>query len=171
MKFSKLNPVCIFSWRSLLVVLLLCGTAQAVLAALGQAPTPLTAASSSAAVSPMAIRRAVSSTMATGLYSVQESQLDTGTVVQEYSTPAGIVFAVTWHGPVLPDLGSLLGDYFKTFKLAVEKARNTARRASSLNLTGNGLIVKSSGKMGNFFGHAYAPELIPAGVNIKEVVQ
>ena len=33
-----------------------------------------------------------------------------GTVVREYITPADKVFAVSWHGPVNPDLRAMLGD-------------------------------------------------------------
>jgi hypothetical protein len=64
-----------------------------------------------------------------------------------------------------------LGDYFQTFKNEIEKIRNTGRRASSLTVQNNGLIVQSSGRMGKFFGHAYAPDLIPTGVKINEVIQ
>jgi hypothetical protein len=171
MKLSNHNPVSVFSCPHLICSLLLCANAGAVMAALGQAPTPFTPTTSSAAVSPVASKRAISPTMASGLYSVQGSQLDNGTVVQEYITPAGIVFALTWRGPVLPDLSTLLGDYFQTFKNEIEKIRNTGRRASSLTVQNNGLIVQSSGRMGKFFGHAYAPDLIPTGVKINEVIQ
>jgi hypothetical protein len=34
-----------------------------------------------------------------------------------------------------------------------------------------GLVVESSGRMRNFFGHAYAPDLIPAGVTVQDVLQ
>ena len=36
-------------------------------------------------------------------YSVQRLSLDNGTVVDEYLSPAGTVFAVHWRGPRPPD--------------------------------------------------------------------
>src|ERR1700722_19006066 len=34
------------------------------------------------------------------------------TVVDEYVSPAGTVFAVAWHGPFVPDMQQILGSYF-----------------------------------------------------------
>ena len=42
-------------------------------------------------------------------YSVQEIQLPSGTVVREYVSSGGKVFAVSWRGPVIPDLRQTLG--------------------------------------------------------------
>lgn len=104
-------------------------------------------------------------------YTIQESVLDTGTTVSEFTTPAGVVFAVSWRGPVLPDLNALLGDYFKVFREQAHQARAVGRRGSPITMETDALVVKSNGRMRNFFGSAYAPGLIPADVNIKDVLQ
>lgn len=140
-------------------------------AALGKVPSTLPAAASSA--SPVAGTRMLAAMprVPSGLYTVQELQLETGTMVQQYVTSAGLVFAISWRGPVLPDLSILLGDYFNEFKQGTEQARVAGRRGAPVNMERAGLVVRSNGRMRNFFGHAYAPDLIPAGVSIKDVLQ
>ena len=106
-----------------------------------------------------------------GSYTVQETRLENGTNVQEYATLTGLVFAVAWQGPVLPNLDVLLGNYFNTFKLETDQARLLGRRGAPVDMSRDGLVVRSSGRMRNFFGHAYATDLVPAGVSIKDVLQ
>lgn len=141
----------------------------AVCAALGQGPSVFLAASSAA--TPSAKKLAATPATQTLHYSTQETQLENGTGVVEYVSSEGVVFAVSWRGPVLPDLSTLLGDFFMTFKLETEQARLKGRRGSPVNIERNGLVISSNGRMRNFFGYAYAPALIPVGVNIKDVLQ
>lgn len=77
---------------------------------------------------------------------------------------------MSWRGPVLPDLGSLLGGYFQTFKREVEQARLNGKRGSPVQIDRADLVVRSNGRMRQFFGYAYAPDLIPTGVNIQDVL-
>src|SRR5580704_12348400 len=44
----------------------------------------------------------------------------TGTVVREYASPTGTVFAVAWQGPWLPDMRQLLGSYFEQYAQAAK---------------------------------------------------
>ncbi len=53
-------------------------------------------------------------------YQVHQLQLPAGTVVSEYISPSGTVFAVTWHGPFMPDLQQILGSYFQQYSEALE---------------------------------------------------
>jgi len=155
-------------FRSLLVVLVLLAGASEAMATLGKAPSRMEAASSS---TPGAKKLAATPGQQAALYTLRVTQLENGTTIQEYVTPAGLVFAVAWRGPVLPDLNALLGDYFSTFKLEAEQARTSGHHRSSMTLARGGLVLSSHGRMRNFFGHAYAPDLIPPGVNIKDVLQ
>lgn len=150
--------------RMMLLCLTLVGGAEESMAALGQVPTPATAPSG-------ARRLAATPAAQPGLYVLHETVLENGTRVREYATPSGVVFAVTWRGPVLPDLSALLGDYFTTFKAETELARLIGKRGAPVHLERADLVVRSGGRMRNFFGHAYAPALIPSGVNIKDVLE
>jgi hypothetical protein len=106
-------------------------------------------------------------TLAAAAYTVQEIQMPSGTVVREYVSPAGIVFAVTWNGPQVPDLRQLFGS--KYFVEVQDAAR--ARRPSHgpQRIEQAGLVVESGGHMGSYFGRAYVPQLVPQGVSVNEM--
>ncbi len=139
------------------------------MATLGREPSMSTAGVTSTASA--ATKRAATPDRSSSFYTTRETLLENGTTVREFATSANVVFAVTWRGPVLPDLGALLGDYFKTFKAETEQARALGKRGSPVTIQRSDLIVSSNGRMRNFFGHAYAPALIPTGVNINDVLQ
>ncbi|HTD04666.1 DUF2844 domain-containing protein, partial [Undibacterium sp.] len=67
-------------------------------AALGGAPTDFGTKDSGRQVRVLAASKAGSN------YSINESTLSSGTVVREYVASSGIVFAVSWTGPIMPDL-------------------------------------------------------------------
>src|SRR5512146_2570705 len=48
-------------------------------------------------------------------FTVQEITAANGTVVREYVFPAGVVFAVSWSGPAMPNLQQMLGTYFDQY--------------------------------------------------------
>ena len=55
-----------------------------------------------------------------GAYRLHEIQLPSGTLVREYAGLDGTVFAVTWHGPYVPNLRQLLGRYFDAYVAAAK---------------------------------------------------
>ena len=140
------------------------------MATLGQAPS-VTAPTVASATVPIAKQLAAKPVAQNALLTVHERQLENGTLVREYANMAGLVFAVSWRGPVLPNLSELLGGYFSSFMQQVDQARAMGKRGSPVNLESADLVVRSSGRMRSFFGHAYAPALIPAGVTIQDVLQ
>ncbi len=154
--------------RGWVAACLLIGSTGAALATLGQAPSAPVASSASSAT-PAA--RMLAAVPASNAYTVHETLLDSGTTVREFATPAGVVFALAWRGPVLPDLTALLGNYFPTFQAVTNEARQAGRRGGPVVLARDGLVVHSNGHMRNFFGDAWAPVLIPSGVNIHDVLQ
>jgi len=99
-------------------------------------------------------------------YTMHEIQADSGTLVREYVSAQGQVFAVAWQGPLLPDLQQLLGSYFADYKAAARSKR--ARRGSVL-VRQPGLVVQSGGHMRAFSGRAYIPQLLPAGVVVDDI--
>ncbi len=56
-------------------------------------------------------------------YTVHEIQTAGGTVIREYVSAQGQVFAVVWRGPQLPDLQQILGTYFADFQAAGQGRR------------------------------------------------
>ncbi len=111
------------------------------------------------------MKASLRSTQATG-YAVHELQSETGTVVREYVSPAGKVFAVSWDGPFMPDLRQLLGTHFNQFAQA---AQGRQARGGPLIINEPGLVVESGGHMRSFFGRAYVPQMIPNGVRAEAI--
>lgn len=148
---------------------LLAGMAASAFAVLGEASfAPLATRVMSANTGQ--ILQAVRPAGPDGTYQVHEFQLGSGTTVKEIATAQGTVFAVTWRGPVLPDLAALLGVYFTTFNQAAAQARASGVRTSAVNVNNGGLVLRSGGRMRGFEGHAFAPALVPAGVTIDELL-
>ncbi|MGD0270495.1 MAG: DUF2844 domain-containing protein [Candidatus Sulfotelmatobacter sp.] len=102
-------------------------------------------------------------------YTVHEIQASNGTVVREYVSAEGKVFAVAWNGPWMPDLRQLLGNYFEQYVQAA-KAQNAARPGRRpLMIEQPGLVVQVGGHPRAFTGRSYVPEMLPAGVQAEEI--
>ncbi len=102
-------------------------------------------------------------------YAVHEIQAGTGTLVREYVSADGKVFAVAWQGPWPPDMHQLLGDYFDQYTQAV-KARNTGRRARRpLLIEEPGLVFQMTGHSRSFSGRAFIPGQLPSSVTTEAI--
>lgn len=99
-------------------------------------------------------------------YTVHEIQMVSGTLVREYVSAQGLVFAVAWQGPFMPDLQQVLGSYFADY-VADAKSKRTV--SGSLLVQQPGLVVQSGGRMRAFFGRAYIPQLLPANVAVDDI--
>jgi hypothetical protein len=102
-------------------------------------------------------------------YTVHEIQAPSGTVVREYVSPAGRVFAVAWRGPFLPDLHQILGASFTTFTQSVQAQRMQRSGHGPVLVKQEALVVKSLGHARNYFGKAYLPEVMPQGVQDEDI--
>lgn len=89
----------------------------------------------------------------------------TGATVHEFSS-GGVVFALRWSGPRMPDLSRLLGAYFPRYLEAL-RARRGAGPGNPVRLKTRALVVHAGGHMRAFHGSAYAPDLVPPGVNLQ----
>jgi hypothetical protein len=103
-------------------------------------------------------------------YQVHTLSTADGSSVQEYVTPGGRVFAVTWHTRYKPDFEKLLGVHHLTYvSLAREAAAARPGIQRHLNLSRGDLVVHSQGFLNTFFGNAYLLSLLPEGVTPDEI--
>jgi hypothetical protein len=94
-------------------------------------------------------------------YSVSTTTLASGTTVREYVGADGVVFAVTWNGPFLPDLRELLGQHFAT--LRNESARQPKAGRGQILVAQPDLTIESGGHMRAYAGRAWINSRLPAG--------
>jgi Protein of unknown function (DUF2844) len=102
-------------------------------------------------------------------YTVHEIRAATGTVVHEYVSPSGRVFAVAWQGPWPPDMRQILGSYFEQYQQAVQARTNSPAGRKPLRIEQPGFVAHASGHMRSFAGHAYIPDMLPQGVSPEEI--
>jgi hypothetical protein len=101
-------------------------------------------------------------------YDEHDLTLPSGTVVHEYVSRAGQVFAVSWHGPLPPDLSQLLGSYFARFTGAASAAAQAQPgMLRQLNSVQPDFVVQSVAHLRSFRGKAYLPALVPDGVAVE----
>ena len=103
----------------------------------------------------------------TGSYTVHETTLPTGTLVRQYVSSTGVVFAVIWSGPFMPDLRQLLGPHFDTMVARQTKENRADHRFVSQHEPD--MVIESGGHPRSFVGRAYLPSALPAGVVEKDI--
>jgi hypothetical protein len=99
-------------------------------------------------------------------YTTHEIQMSSGTLVREYVSAQGQVFAVAWKGPLLPDLQQILGSHFAEYGVAANSKRT---RRGPVLVQKPGLVIQSGGHMRAFFGRAYIPQMLPADVTVDDI--
>jgi hypothetical protein len=132
-------------------------------ASLGRAPTVFPDVSTSA-VRAHALAASNGGSVA---YSVNNSVLANGTTVREYVGADGLVFAVSWNGPFLPDLRTLLGDHFATMK--DEAARHPKAGHNQLHVDRPEVTIESTGHMRAYAGRAWINAKLPAGFTTQDI--
>ena len=102
-------------------------------------------------------------------YALHEMRSASGTMVREYVSTSGTVFAVVWQGPWLPDLLQVLGAHFDQYQTAMRTARRQRKARGSVLIDGPDLVVQMSGHPRSFFGRVYVPALMPQGVQVESL--
>jgi hypothetical protein len=102
-------------------------------------------------------------------YSVEQMQLPSGTLLSEYLSPDGKVFAVSWFGPTKPDLRQALGSYVQQYMTATAQVPHNSATRRHFQLRTPELVVESSGRMRAFYGRAYVPSLLPPNVTVDDI--
>ena len=102
------------------------------------------------------------------LYDIQDISAENEMHVREFLNREGVVFALSWSGPVLPSLQGLLGPHFIEYTTALAGMSHPGLQRS-VQVALPGLVVESGGHMRAYSGRAYLPNLIPAGVLLAEL--
>ncbi len=103
-----------------------------------------------------------------GEYDIHEMQSPGGTVVAEYVSSAGKVFAVAWHGQFPPQMQQILGAYFPQYTAALQaQAKHYGHRP--LNIQTPGFVLQTGGHMRAYFGRAYIPDMLPQSIKADEI--
>ena len=97
-------------------------------------------------------------------YSVSELDGDGGMVTREFTNGSGTVFAVSWSGPVRPDLSQLFGTYFARFQA---DSHTRVRVRQPLRSDDIDFIVRSGGHPGKVWGFAVLPGELPQGFPLE----
>lgn len=100
-------------------------------------------------------------------YAVHEIQSPNGTVVREYVSTSGKVFAVAWQGPWLPDMRQILAGYFESYQSGAQMRQRSRLGLRPMTIQQPGLVVQSGGHMRWFAGRAYVPDMLPQGVKAE----
>lgn len=103
-----------------------------------------------------------------GGFTAHQLTLPSGTVVHEYLSPAGKIFAVSWRGQVIPDLQQMLGGYYSSASAALNSApQGPTHRHRSVE--GPDLVVHTTARMREHAGLVYVPTLLPPGVSPSDL--
>jgi Protein of unknown function (DUF2844) len=108
-------------------------------------------------------------TSASAAYTVHEIQGATGTIVREYQSADGTVFAISWHGSSKPDMQQVLGSYFEQYKQALQAQHNPHAMRHPITINLPGLQIFSGGHPRSFEGKAFIPEKLPRGIRPEDI--
>jgi len=99
-------------------------------------------------------------------YTTHEITAPGKTIVKEYVSPEGKVFAISWSGPFIPNMQQLLGTYSDRFVQAAKLQRESQPGHRPVNIKQPDFVFQNGGHMRSYFGRAYLPAMVPQGVNV-----
>jgi hypothetical protein len=100
-------------------------------------------------------------------YNLHQITTPDGSVVNEFVSPAGTVFGISWQSHSMPNLTQLLGSHMTDLQQG-ERTHVVPRRAVTIQT--DDFVFSSIGHMRSFRGRAYVRSLVPSNVK-AEVVQ
>lgn len=102
-------------------------------------------------------------------YAVHELKSPNGSLLQQFVSGNGQVFAVRWNTQYKPDLSTLLGTSFEDYRVVANMAAQRGGIQRQFHHEGSDLVVQSSGHLHVFSGYAYRRSLLPYGLNPKSI--
>jgi hypothetical protein len=108
--------------------------------------------------------------LSTAMIQYTRHDITTGpdSAIHEYMSRTGKVFAVTWKGPLPPDLSQIFGSYFDSYRAAVT-AQSHPGGHRQVHIVQPDLVVQALGRPRAFMGKAYVPSLVPSGVDVTQL--
>jgi hypothetical protein len=100
-------------------------------------------------------------------YDIHEITTDNGLRLREFVNRDGLVYGITWNGPVVPDLRQVLGSSFEEYIKATAGSHAELRRLQ--RYASSTLVVERNGHMRAYGGRAYLPAAFPAGTSPSEL--
>jgi hypothetical protein len=94
-------------------------------------------------------------------YNLHQITTSDGSTFNEYATPSGVVFGVSWQSHGLPDFSQLLGTHMTDLQTG-RRTHVIPRRGVTVQT--NDFILISIGHDRFFHGKAYVPSLLPANL-------
>jgi hypothetical protein len=94
-----------------------------------------------------------------------EISLSDGSSIKEYVNASGLVFAVSWHTRLKPQLHALLGSQYGAAVATPTAASGVSSMKRQQTTRQPDLVLRQGGRMNAFSGLAYIPTLVPNGVN------
>jgi len=89
--------------------------------------------------------------------------------VRQYVSANGLVYAVSWDGPAMPDVSVLLGTRFDGYRQGASAALENANSLRSSHVDGSDFVTETSVRLREFSGRAWLPEALPAGVTTADI--
>jgi hypothetical protein len=89
-------------------------------------------------------------------------------LVHEYSGASGRIFAVSWSGPMVPDLRRLYAGYFPAYE-AWRQTHPSLSLDAPVEVRSSSIVAYLGGHMRAFAGSAYVPALVPGGVDLARL--
>jgi hypothetical protein len=89
--------------------------------------------------------------------------------VRQYVSTNGRVYAVSWDGPAMPDVSTLLGIRFDLYRQGASAALENANGLRSSHVAGNDFVVETNVRLRDFSGRAWLPDALPAGVIAADI--
>jgi Protein of unknown function (DUF2844) len=105
----------------------------------------------------------------TSSFTIHEIHSQSGTVIREYMSRTGTVFAVSWSGPWLPDMKQLLGPYFQQYESAAQAQTSVHGGRRPLQIAQPEFVFQLSGHPRSFVGRAYLPNMLPPNVQAEAI--
>ena len=103
-----------------------------------------------------------------GQLSYHESTDTNGITVRQYVNSSGEVYAVSWHGPAIPDVQALLGAHYARYQNGA-LASQVSNGLHASRVSQDDLVVESGVRLRQFVGRAWLTSALPAGVATSDI--